>query len=1140
MRKGVALLLVVLLTVMNIPPPPVVSPIVPVTASPEVAPLAVIKVLDTGLGTSTYMAHFLSDELLMVATHHGDASLDGKYVSSRGNIYIYRYEEGAWKLIKTLTGPGVWRISDWSKVWSNSGYFSGDGKYLLEDLWSGAYGTSARVVELATGTTRPIDFSGLPSTDFYPCQISYDATYIAAGTKSGDVYVWRWNGTYYQRIFTYHIGGDIRRLHMTLDGRYLIVGALGVNTLYIFQRSGETYTILSTVQLNDGVGALGISDPWRIGLIAVGGDSGWIYVINASDPAHPKLIHASKPGSDRFYNPFYDRWMPKNVAVLAFKDTGSVGVIYDIYANATIVLSEQGKATSVSPLGTWAFVGDSIYMVVLRDPQSGKPRVRIHGILQTEVNDYNLGSPLTLAPPADGWHMYIFGGDIMITKLRSLKVPLMLVDDEDFTHGRLGRLWERGFVRLWVLKEEGGYVDRDKSFVMAHEAPEYGWSKEDTIIAHAYHVVKMPWFWIGHGLEGSTIASAVTINVPLTTPVEPYSNITLVPNFEAAITAPIFDPWGEIKGMAMAIIGAGTTLTLAKFGERAALSSLFILQKENLVVTAAQQSLFRSLASAAASAASKAAVAASKVLPWVAAAILLEAAETYVAHWVTYTSVRVFLAAAPVLRDKATGKLYTVVRFYLPSGETAYYDQYKEFMSSLFRQMLNIETTEVVLDTLGSDWSDYQQLIKRGAVPRVNLYELVKFFSQKYGIPMDRLEIRFVSIVIVPMCHGRAALWEWVTQGVQVPITVTIHGLSIQVVAETWEREYTDPQEIANVLGTVTVNGVEYPFRVTSKGAVASFSIPEGADRVVISFGRRSHLYADMTLNMSVVIKKDLALKNGYYEGEFHYNFGNTLLRVTRVEFVDMYHEMVRVERTAIYNYYNDTLDMTSAFAFNSSYADEASPTGYRYSYFTISAKYFDPVDGGTFEPCKRFIVRYYYSSVVPDAGLDLSLSDFEASTLPRFALLALNSTVEQDVAYMISFAVTYRINGVDYVLLRDVLNETAHVPANGTVTKTYPIDKYIDAAIGWMYANGSPASVVIYAKIVNAPFNAIRANDEDRVVYRPPSPFVEEYNETVTLIVHVYDALNGSPIEGATVEASDSTTASALTNASGLSLIHI
>ena len=138
-------------------------------ASAEAQSYATIPVPMWNVTYGTYTALFIREDYVVVFTSHGDIDLGYNYISVYPDKYAYIYAINGTQ-IKSLDGEATYRLSDYTRVWSRSGFFSGNGRYLVEDPQY--YGTGARVVDLATGATRPIDFTGTAGgTYYYPSQL---------------------------------------------------------------------------------------------------------------------------------------------------------------------------------------------------------------------------------------------------------------------------------------------------------------------------------------------------------------------------------------------------------------------------------------------------------------------------------------------------------------------------------------------------------------------------------------------------------------------------------------------------------------------------------------------------------------------------------------------------------------------------------------------------------------------------------------------------------------------------------------------------------------------------------------------------------------------------------------------------------
>ena len=370
---------------------------------------------------NTYTAQFIGEDKVVVYQGHGDMDLGFRYLSAERNVYIYDVKTG--KLIKQLapdSGGDTFDLSTYTEIWDRVGFFSGNGRYLVEDpYW---YKTDARVVDLSTGTTYTINWTGTAGA-YYGTQMDYYGSVIATGENvdNGRVLVFERKGDTYELIWNSSEIGQIRRVFLTLDAEYIVYGALAHNYLYIAERSGSTYNVIAQIPLEGGVGALTCTDPWNIGYILVGTDNGHIYIFDThdgqdiSDPELVVHLNSTQTGTTgRFYNPFYNRWSPLEVTVVAFSTNTNpyVSVLVDVKTGRywTYSGSGYGKATAVSLQGNYIFAGRTLYMLVKQDIQSGEPRIRFEGELvynPTQSYPWELSTAFVLEAPKDKpYHIY--------------------------------------------------------------------------------------------------------------------------------------------------------------------------------------------------------------------------------------------------------------------------------------------------------------------------------------------------------------------------------------------------------------------------------------------------------------------------------------------------------------------------------------------------------------------------------------------------------------------------------------------------------------------------------------------------------------------------------------------------------------
>ena len=113
----------------------------------------------------------------------------------------------------------------------------------------------------------------------------------------------------------------------------------------------------------------------------------------------------------------------------------------------------------------------------------------------------------------------------MVSKIFTQSIPATLVTDEDFLEGKLGKLYERGYVTGMAFYELGGYVDKGK--ITTFSDSKNNFDAEHTVVYMREHVVKAPYGWNGHGFSGSSVSSGLIIAVPLDKPLGIYGELKL-------------------------------------------------------------------------------------------------------------------------------------------------------------------------------------------------------------------------------------------------------------------------------------------------------------------------------------------------------------------------------------------------------------------------------------------------------------------------------------------------------------------------------------------------------------------------------------------------------------------------------------
>jgi len=1110
------------------------------------------------VGYNTYTAQFIGEDKVVVYTFHGDMDLGFRYISVIDDDYARIYDIKTGKLIKEFHADGdgdTWDISTGSKVWGRGGVFSGNGKFLLEDPYE--YGTGARVVDLETGTTYPINWTGTAGT-YYACQMDYYGQFIAVGEKATDgrVLVFKFNGSAYNLIWNSTPIGDIRRLFITLDAQYLVYGALAHNYLYIAEKSGDSYEVIAKIPLEGGVGALTCTDPYDVGYILVGTDNGHIYIFDThngtkiSDPDLVVHLNSTQTGTtERFYNPFYNRWNPIHVTAVAFAtrddngDGKTTAVIVDLTTGKyyTYTIPVVGKASSVSLRGNYIFAGNALFMLIKPDPQAKEPRIRFHGDFvynPTQSYPWELKTAFAIKAPKDKpYHIYFESGSIKITYVMAEYRPVSLITDSDIKDGKLGKMYDKGLVRYDIIYTDGAEVN------------EHNLTKRDdrTVVYEREHVLKTCTYARFIGVPASTADSGVIIEVPLNTKLTPYSDITLDPKFTVTVVVPHFNPLKELVGIAgLEIAGAGASHTIAKkYGEDWIRYYLRKKMIPELVIKKSQSMWKRALVRLA-----------PKMAFIPAIALAVDAGVEFYTHYENlrqYENIKTTIYTIPILVDTKTGVKYAVVEYYLPQEASKYESDFREHVTSYLERLgIKRENIKIRISYITDTWEHYNDTIHEGRIPKPNLLELAKMIT---NVPPERLRIDKIVIIISTITQGYASAFEWLGGGYHLPVATIVHGNTIEVTGIISKYETKDPDEIASFIPKVEINGKQYDVSPSKDGAIAQFSLPTGTDALVVRFPNAEHLRAWFTLEAQTLVKVPMVDKGGYCEAEFHYDWkygkDNLVIITKKMEFVDMPYPMLFAERKIILpnGRVEALFDISKYFELNQTIDDSTSPSGKRYYYITQDPKFLDPANGARMQTCKRYIFRYWYgippspysphpnetipvngtmplpqnyTSAFGNAWVRLYLNGTtNTSVIPRTLVVWLGSTgtANNTIEVRINMSSGY-LDEKDRPVytMKETKTLTFTLRPNETYTHFIDIQKFIAEAI----KHAPRGFFEAVAEITKATYNKVLSDDISRVVYFPPSTIPQE-GTVVVLNVKVVDAVNLTAVQGANVYIDDS-----------------
>ncbi|RLB81445.1 MAG: hypothetical protein DRH17_09105 [Deltaproteobacteria bacterium] len=1099
----------------------------------------------------TYMAKFVGEDYIVIFDRHGDVSLNGRYIAAfraGGHAWIYKVSTG--ELIATLSADSdddygdTWEVISWepfqaTKVWDKSGFFSADSNRMVEDPRVG--GTEARVVSTGSWVTIPIEwgFTDTNGNHFYAIQLDYSGSTLAVGyigqeqtADESKLLVYKYDPAQgkYVKVFEHSETGDYgRRLQMTLDGKYIVVGGLLYPYLDIWEYDEASGTYVRVVHYElpdpDGLGALGISDPYKVGYIIAGTYNGWVGIYHFDPETKEfKVLYETQHAGDQawFYNPFYERWIPKVTEVFALASKAGVGVVYDVLTGKAIEINYGGsygtwKAAAVSPEANYVFVGNALYMVVKRDVQARQPRVRFWGSITFQREYQDLATPLTLTAPARDWHLYFFNGRLTIKRIYVEPIPVDLVEDPDVKFGRLAKMYDKGLISTRTFYTENAEVT-ETDIVPGTEVDdilyEEGIENPENFIAAVSltHFTPPPYFWEGHAWTGTVI------RIPLDKPINVYDDIMLQLSTSIHTSSLAYDK----NKRALAVlgipveIGGGVGIGATAYSKIANRILIWYASKHAVSVGKA------------------AAVATSQSVAKVAGIVGIAVAiwggiDAALVEWGGLGDVNIqnWIVIAPVVED-SLGNKYTAIQLILPLEESDNVEKYYDIFSNYFRELGYLDVGFRVTYPCRT-WDEYKTLLAAGYSPQVKLDDLIEeTIAAKYGLDINELKIKGVDVIVVTAVRAKETFWEWLfgLGGVDFDTVTLVGAATITVKGKLKAGTITDPSEIAALLGKVTINGIEFKLTPGVEGAYTDFSFNLGASELVIDFGKRTGYFADLVIDATVMVKKEFEpLEDFGYTATLHYDWQDTLIRISRIEFTDMPYPMLKAERIFVYKYGNFTNDITDAFELSKVIDDPESPSGKLYYYITEeNTLYIDPANGGMMQPCKTYIFNYYYKEP-PDVGIMVFLNGTRVtSTLAHHATVVLNSSAEQDVEYSLTINVKYFEGLEEKTLMSEKLTDMVHIPANGTAYKIYDITSYVDAAIEFMRSQNKTAFVEIIAKIVNAPKNYYKGNDEYRVVYYPPPllpPPVPPgvYNVTVKVFEYVLENSSWIPTANATVE---------------------
>ena len=1112
--------------------------------TPELPRVSIVKLWS--ITHTAYMAKFIGEEYIVICTSHCDVSLDSRFISTYATAYIYDVVSGV--LLGSLSGPGTWLIYTYKpfnaiKKSSLSGFFSADSKKMIVNpRYHG--GTAVGVNDTSTWRTIPVEWGfTAPGDRFYATQLDYDGKTLAVGYIGVTWNASGWNDTSKLLVYRYdpsvdkykliysseeNFGDYGRRLQMTLDGEVILVGGIGVTRLDIYVWNGTGYTVRK-YSIPDYITALGISDPYNVGYVIIGTLNGWV-IIGKYDREKDvfTIIYQGKltPDNSWLYNPFYDRWIPSVTEVFVLsthRDSGrpGYGVIYDVLTNTTTTIYFAGAGTpdwhaaAVSPQANYVFIGNSLYMIIKRDVQARTPRVRFTGTLIREMPYQPLNTPIIFEPP--GLDALFFSGKLLVKRIYVEPTPVDLVVDPDIVYGKLTRMLNKDLIsksiflvehsEIPVLEIWSGEVIRD--ILETHGVRDY-----ENYVAQlsSIKLTPPPYFWEGNAYYGTII------HIPLTQPLAIYSEMRLELSTIIHTSTLLYDK----DKRALGVLGLPVQI-----GGGIGISSYTYSKIANTIL--AKWATQRAAIEAGKVAGLVTSQSISKIAGVVGVAIAVWGGiDAALIKWggIGEIDVQSWIIIAPTAIDKY-GRKFSAIRIYLPLEESRNIQLYYNIIQEYFIKLGYLDIGKEAY-FIGNTWSDYKRILEGGFTPPPpDLYDMIKNTVLLHGVSIEDVVVKGVDVLVVTRIRAKETFWEWFfgLGGVSAE-TITLIGTSqIQVKGVLRAGTITDPSHIASILKKIYVNNAPVELKPGSEGAYGEFNIQLGTPKLIFKFNTQiPGYYGDLRLEITTTVKSQFRELDTYgYTTTLNYNWSNTLIRLARIELVDMPHPMIMCERTFIYEYGNFTHDLTKYFNLTSVIDDPISPTGKLYYYITTSTVIFDPANGGILQPGKKYIINYYYKTP-PDISIIVYLNGTQVtSTLPHHVTVVLNNSAPpQVVKYSLDIKIKY-FEGVVEKTLRERQVHRVITTRNYTVSyDVHDIAQYIYEALEYMKTTNKTVFVEFTGRIIEAKYNYFKHNDEYRVIYYPPvaiPPPIPIGNFTVTIRVYEYREYKWQPSINTLVE---------------------
>ncbi len=1028
------------------------------------------------------------------------------YTSTTPYLYIYEVETG--EQIAKVSGVGFYVFDGKSitKLWTHSALENSMRGYVFHD----------KVVVVTTGGTLYIfDYGGnvIKQIDL-PIDhvdsgfaVTSDGQYVAIGPGSKATFpapVVLVDLTTYTLTNITFVDSRVLRLAIDKARKFVVIGE-NDGDLTIVSFSGE---VLWNKTHSSGIASMAYNS--KLKLLAYGDRDGHMYVYNVTDPRNPELITSYYDADAGYEHGVYAPTSLSDSGIGGMDELGRVIVFHNPYNGYTWFVHVPTKTwykykggtvqvicyaypASISPSGKYVYAGQTLFIIIYQDPQSGKARVVFDVELTSPLTEIvSVSKPLTFKPKTRNFHTYIFNVELLIRKVLfggAKKVQYGNVSNPAVAYSSNLLSWgELVSVGFGLCPGSKFTVREDLTFTSSDNV---------TVVGDIY-------------ISSGVLIGGSKLTIPLRKPI----------------------PVGDVEGLVI-------VFDEFKLGE-------FIVGDVNFNpywLTLLLGSMWGGLSTSA--------IAGIISVPKVVKGGLIIAgigailgASIVFAGYTTYVAP---ITLNLIVIDDGYGNLYGTA-YVLTSRETysnILYNYDKEIRNQLASKLgLKGVYFQYIYDIADTD----EELLRkfrsgeaRRRILQLNYKDLITFTALKFNIDLDK-----AKVVKVITFFGFLTYVEFgcALHAVYRPIKFSWAFKNAKVLALHVGTTFASGSEVYRYVPYIYVNGKKVDCLETPRGSLCRVAFPEGVDSVTIQFPTEllpENSLVEISLSMIVRVKRDCSCTNTTCVCSLHYDWENTLMKIRTITLIDMPKPAVIIERVFRYRYgefknivfINETylqqlepllkdtkeFDMWrrvgNMFELNSTYTINGEK---KYTYTTIkNTLWLDPANGGILQPCKNYTF-IYYMAIPHDVGVKIYFNGTKkVATQPTHITFKVVSNVEQDVWVRYSIQL-WRFNYEKMSF--DVVNLHSNIEKVHVIDETLIIidaSPYIQVAVSEI-RRGYPSLIWVIVDVVNASVgNYFKSNDHDE----KPLPILTTLPivNTTELTVYVYDVINLEAIPNALVK---------------------